>query len=303
MFESGIAYVFEGPDGTRAVVGNCDDARNDPDFVGYLDPQNGITGLLDAASVREQAQDLVERDGGRHGPFYEGRRSGTITGLLLPNADIATVGAAGRKLKRALRALRADTKMTWTPTGETIPRQLLLRRQSEPRITGRRPKTFMAALVSENPHVLSADEVQQTITPDSTIDILGITSPLSAPFATTISPTGLTLVENLGDVETWPRFIIHGPITAPSIVNATTGKQITFTTVLDADDFLVINARTGTVLLGSDASPTLIDRYSFYSSSPSDWWTLEPGVNDLRLLASAYSAGAFMTVYWRHAWE
>jgi hypothetical protein len=304
MSEVGIAYVLTGPDGTRAVVGNCDAARLDPDFIGYLNPENGVTGLLDTAAVRESSQDLVAADGARHGPFWEGRRSGTINGVLLPNAgDMAIINRAERKLKRALRALRDDTTMVWTPTGESIPRMLRVRRQAEVRCAGRRPKTFMAALVSEHSHILSADEVQQTITPDSTIDVLGITSPLTAPFATTISPTGLTLVNNIGDVETWPRFVIHGPISAPAILNFTTGKQITFATTLDVDEFLVINAHTASVLLGFDSVPTLTDRYSFYAGSPSDWWPLVPGVNDLRLLATAYSAGAYMTVLWRHAWE
>lgn len=294
----GIAYELVGPDGARAVVGNCTEAQLDPDFVGFLDPENGLTGLMDGAEIREQAGDLVEADGGWHGAFYESRRPGTLQGILLPGAPMATVNAAERKLKQATRALRGDTTLRWTPSGETIERELRLRRQTPVRITDRRPKSFQVGLVSADPRILSSVEEQVVITPDTSVGVLGFTSPFTSPISTTPAATGAGFATNQGTVETWPRFKIDGPVTTPIILNNTTGKQIGFTGELLTGEYLLIDAQRASVLFGGTA-----DRYGLYDFALSEWWTLVPGANDVRLLTPAYSAGAQVTVFYKHAWE
>jgi len=72
--EMGIKYELTGPDGTVAVFNDASDSKN----VGTL---TALTGL-DSPEIRENAQDLVESDGGVHGAFYFGRRPVTMTGLV-----------------------------------------------------------------------------------------------------------------------------------------------------------------------------------------------------------------------------
>lgn len=294
--ELSIAYEITGPDGTRAVVGNCDEALADVDFVGYLDPENGITGLLDTAEVRETSNDLVGGDGATHGAFWLGRRPGTIQGLLLPNAEMPTVNAAEAKLKRATRALRADGTLKWTPSGDTIERMLRFRRQQPVRITGRRPKQFQAALVSADPYVLSAAENTVTLTPTTSAGEIGISSPISSPLGSALDVTAATVVTNAGNAPTWPRFVIEGPIQNPTIVNNTTGQETVLQIILAATEQLYVYPELGAVLFDGEG------RYSAVADS-NEWWQLGPGATDVRLLAAAYSAGAELTIHWRHAWE
>jgi hypothetical protein len=103
-----IPYTFIGPDGTRAVVGNSLEAKQDTDWVGFLDPETGITALLDGADVRTSVSDLVETDGGAHGAFFLSRRVGTVNVIFDPNGSLASVTQAEAKFKRATMGLRSD---------------------------------------------------------------------------------------------------------------------------------------------------------------------------------------------------
>lgn len=296
--EIGIAYAFQGPDGTRAVVGNCDAATADPDFVGYLDPENGITGLLDAAETRVDGEDLPGMDGGAFGASWLGRRSGTVQGILLPNSDMPTVNLAERKLKRATRALRSDGVLTWTPSGESIQRMLRYRRDQKPAVSGRRPKAFQVALVSPDAYVLSAGETSIIITPGLAAAELGIPNPITNPITSPLNVVAQQFVINQGDAPTWPRLRIDGPMVNPTILNNTTGESIVLIYTLAAGEWLDVYPSRGAVIFGGTA-----DRYSAVNFALNTWWQLQPGSNDIRLLPASYSAPAQLTVYWRHAWE
>jgi hypothetical protein len=292
-----IPYTFIGPDGTRAVVGNCDEAQADPDFVGFIDPEQGISGL-DGAGVRESADELPDQDGGVHGSFYEERRPVVANIILNPHLYGGDIAALERKLKRATRALRDDTLLRWTPTDVGIELELRLRRQSKVNITGRHPKVALVPMVSADSAVRSSSEAQATLSPDTSAGILGYTSPYKSPYGTELAPTGQVLVVNQGDVDAIPRFRIEGPITNPEIVNNTTGKRIKLLYTLGAGEELYVDAGRKTVLLGNTA-----DRFGAVVFPTTKWWRLLPGSNDVRLLAAAYSAGAELTIYWRHAYE
>jgi hypothetical protein len=295
----GIIYELIASDGTRAVVGNSDAAKADPDYIGPLDPENGITGLLDRAGVRESSTDLVEADGATHGSFWLSRRSGTIQGRVYPNVlDSDVVAAAESKLKRATRALRADGVLRWTPPNDSSPRQLRFRVQDGPHISGRRPKAFQVTLVSADPYALSATEASTAIDPAGVSGEIGIVNPITNPITTTFGVAGQSFVVNQGDAPTWPRFRIDGPITNPQILNNTTGQSVFLTYTLASGEWLDVYPQTGRILLNGTA-----DRYSAYNFTTSAWWQLQPGSNDVRLLALSYSSPALLTVYYRHAYE
>src|SRR3954451_15686169 len=234
-----IPYELIAADGSRAVVGNSDAASSDPDFVGYLDAESGITGLLDRAGVRESATDLVEADGASHGSFWLSRRSGTITGLLFVGGlDPTIVANAESKLKRATRALRSDGILRWTPPNDSTPRQLRVRVQDGPRITARRPKSFQVTLVSADPYALSASESSVVITPGAAAGETGIASPMTDPISTGLNVTAQQFVVNQGDAPSWPWFRIDGPITNPQVLNNTTGQVIALGYTLNPGEWL-----------------------------------------------------------------
>jgi hypothetical protein len=297
--EIGIAYALTGPDGTRVVFGNSDAAKADPDWIGYLDGDNGITGLLDGADVRSQPVDVVAGDGQDIGPAFLSSRTGTIQLIIDPNApSTASMEQAIAKAKRASRALRADALLQWTPSSDEIPRMLRLRRTGRPSVAGRRPKTMQLAMASPDPYTLAAAESNLSLTPGQQAGELGLSDPLTDPLTSPLNVTAQQFVVNAGDAETWPRFRVTGPITNPELLNQTTGDRIRLVYTLAAGEYLDIYPERGQVLLGGTA-----DRYSAYDFDTSTWWQLEPGANDVRLLAAAYGAGATVVVYWRSAWE
>lgn len=299
MSWAGIVWELIGPDGTRAVVGNCDAATVDPDFIGTLTADSGVQGLTDAASVRESTSDLVERDGATHGPFYASRRSGTIQGLLQPfSLDPIVVSNAESKLKRATRALRADGILRWTPPNDSAPRQIRFRRQDGPRVTGRRPKTFQATLVSTDVYALGSNEQSVVITAGAAASETGIAHPITNPISTTLNATGQQFVVNQGDAPTWPRFKVDGPITNPQILNNSTGELLALAYTVNVGEYLDIYPERGRVLLNGTS-----DRYSAVDFANSTWFQIQPGSNDVRLLASSFSSPAALTVYFRAAYE
>lgn len=291
-----IPYELVGADGTRAVVGNCDEARLDPDYVGFLDPTAGITGLGEA-EVREDGDVLSDRDGGWHGDFYRGRMPIVITGSLDPSADIATLNLLEDKLRRATRALRADGTLSWTPAG-SVRRMVTFRAQQPVRVTGRLPKAFQASLVSASHRVVSSDENSVTFAAGGTGGEIGFSSPLKEPLASAVSDTGAAQIANIGNEESPPRFRIDGPITNPTIRNANTGQELRLLTSIAAGDFITIDVENAEVLLNDIA-----DAYAVVQFPGSAWWNLQAGSNDVRLLASSFSAPAALTVFWRHAWS
>lgn len=274
MTELGIPYELLLPDGGRLVVGNSDLAKADPDWVGWLDPEQGIAGL-DSPDLREVAQEIVAGDGGLHLDFFHGRRPIVINGAIDPNVVIGTQMQYGQRIKRAGNAMRADAILSWTNTGFPK-RRLRLRSQAGLRISGRRPKTFQVPMVDSDWRILS-DAVAA-----SAAQALG----------------AIRSVTNLGDVVASPTFIINGPCPAPILIeNVTTGLSLRLKAgfALAAGEQLVITT--------DPPYPTVkmngIDKYDQIDFLPSTWWGLLSGAQDVRV--SPAGTGDFIVQH-RHAW-
>jgi len=296
MPQIGIPYEIVGPDGTRAVLGNCEEARTDPDFVGYFDAEAGISGLGEP-EVREDADLLTDRDGGVHGDFLQGRMPIVMQGILNPHVGIETVSQLEEKLKRATKALRADGTLSWTPRGD-IRRTVWFRRQQSTRITGRLPKRWQIAIVSASHRTVSAAESNASFAAGGTGGEIGFSSPITDPLESAFDSTGAVQIANQGDEPFPPRFRVDGPITNPTIRNATTDAELRLITTLAAGEWLDIDVEAREVLLNGT-----VDRYPTVQFPGSTWWELEPGNNDVRLLAVSFSAPAALIVYWRSAWS
>jgi hypothetical protein len=110
--EFGVPYVLTAADGQRAVFND----EADPDYVGMLTDISGF----DSPEVRENADDLVEMDGGLHGDFYYGRRPITLEGQIMHNGDPFLRNMQVAKLQRASSALREDATLIWTPPSGAV---------------------------------------------------------------------------------------------------------------------------------------------------------------------------------------
>lgn len=291
--EVSIPYVITGPDGTRAVLND----RDDPDFVGLLNPDDGISGL-DSPEVRESSDVLPERDGGVHGNFYHGRRPVVLSGIIWPEGiTYATANARAERLARATNAMRADGELRWTETG-SVEKRILFRRQQPLRITGRYAKTFQASLVSARAEIESSAVVGLVL--DSGVPgATGFVSPLTSPLTSSTPPGGQVLAFNAGSAPAYPFMVISGPITNPRVLNNSTGEEFRLGYDLPAGETLHVDTWARTVLLNGSPGAS---RYSAVEFPLSVWWALQPGNNDVRLNATASGVGANVAFLFRYAW-
>ena len=298
MAQVSTAYVITSPSGVRVVVGNSAAARADPDWVGYLNPDDGVTGLDDNADVRESADLLVEADGGVHGAFYYGRRPFSLNGWLDANAEQDTVYEYEDKLLAAIDAMREDGTVIWQK-GARPETGVWFRLGAPARITGRWPKRFTLPLVSADDRIVGTAVNTETIVPGGVSGIVGYTDPYSDPYGETLDVSGQVTVTNAGRRGSRPWFTIEGPITNPQLLNNTTGETIAITYTLAAGEILTVDTHPArrSVLLGGTSS-----RWGSVDNANTSWWELLPGANDVRLLSLSFSAGAELTVNWRDTW-
>lgn len=268
--ETSAVYTITGPDGSRAVLNDT----TDTDYVGTFGG-DGITGL-DDAEIRENAWELVEADGGVHGPFWLGRRPFTLT-IDVTGATPQQRNARMEKVKRATNALRADGIMSWTtPNGGGPNQQLSFRRQQPRRWTNVGfLKTCFLGLVSADPRIYST-----TINTN-----------------TQLSTDGFQTWTNQGDYLSPPSLRINGPGTNPSVFNGTLG--IVFNgLVLTAGQYVVVDLVQRTVVDQSGAN-----RFGTVDFLNTAWWQLGPNTNSVKITwASGNTAASTLVGTWRDAW-
>jgi hypothetical protein len=188
------------------------------------------------------------------------------------------------KLARATNAMTRDSTIRWLPDGG-VPQQLHVRRQQPLRIEGAFNKTFQLAMVASDPRIY-AEAVKTTRVVPGDPDEYAM---------------------NDGTTDTKPVVVINGPITDPTIQNYTAGKSLSFSTAndptnfpgakLNAGDTLVIDMQNKTVMLNGT-----INVYSAVVFESSEWWTILPGQNTIRLLGTNTSSATNAQVRWSDAW-
>jgi hypothetical protein len=109
-----------------------------------------------------------------------------------------------------------------------------------------------------------------------------------------VGTSGQATAINEGDINTAPVVTLNGPLTAPSLINDTTGEVWTSSIILGTGDVLIVDFHERTVMLGGAT------RYSTVSPE-SVWWQLIPGPNVLRLAATTGTGTA--SFVWRSAWH
>ena len=122
---------------------------------------------------------------------------------------------------------------------------------------------------------------------------LTITGGLEIPMAIPMTISALAesrVIDNTGDLATYPTFTIPGAFANPKITNITTGKVIHFSglTVAGGEEFVV----------DMDAQTAKVDGVSVmqYRTSASEAWALEPGENTVKFETSTGLVTA--TVAW-----
>ena len=231
---------------------------------------------LEFADVRESIDDVAGPYGSVYVNAKHGPRLVTIEGDLVGS----NVFANRRLLARALRVTGVIKLIKFT-TYDDLDLQ------------------FEAEIVkNNNPYVHTVHTFQlQLKAPDwrlysqelKSFDIArtnlrgGGTIPGTMPFAIPLSTDPMSdlvsILDNLGDEATDPIFTITGPGTTFFVGNDTTGKDFNLPiTLLDGDE-VVIDVKRRTVIKNGITN--------LYGSLDGDFWSINPGENDIRFLVSS----------------
>jgi hypothetical protein len=123
------------------------------------------------------------------------------------------------------------------------------------------------------------------------------------PFVSSSLILGDTIVENPGDVETWPEWTITGPAAGITVTNNTTGISWS----LDPSAVLARDLAAGEVITIKGNPPQISGPTGAVWETAIDWttsdlWWLEPGFNDVTLSVSEPGTGTsiLMSYYGRY---
>lgn len=127
----------------------------------------------------------------------------------------------------------------------------------------------------------------------------GLQYPLDYPldYGIEVSSNAGTLF-NVGNITTPVKLVFTGPMTNPSLVNSTTGTRLAFNITLSETDQLIVDTKTGSVMLNGTAD-RLYTRTP--DSAPISLFGLDPGANNMILSAASWQLPAGVVISWRNA--
>lgn len=286
----GVIYTMTTPSGT--VVFN---RFTDPEVFVLQD----IKGL-DHSALRTTVEIEAQADGVEVFDAYGGQFAPTFEGVLVPIDVDSRERMRGSLVATLTGSKRADGTIVWTPPG-ALSRQLTFRLFEEPSVTGDVIKRFFFGLVGSGD--TAAGALGTTLNEQDTSFVLSSASGWSFPFTFPFSFGGLgsggtATVTNAGTSDTFPTIKVFSTLRQPiRIRNETTDKQISLP-ALDVvePDFVQIDMKAQEVTLNGDASSSLFDEVDLDTS---EFWTLQPDANLIRLTGSDPDANAKATIIWR----
>ena len=258
-----------------------------------------VEGLVDMPPVRPADLVLSRRHGAHPGDDFVDVRSIVLTYEIYA-ADNTAFAAAVEALQTAYRPGGDEQALVFQIPGVADGAKALVwcrprRRQLPVNLEWfHRLPIATIEMVATDPLVYANTESEASTTLPSAAG--GLVFPIVFPRTYGASATGgsITCV-NDGSFDTDPTFRIDGPATNPRIENLTAGKTIAVNITLASGEFLLIDVKSRTVLLGGTTS-----RFSFLDTS-SRWFSLAPGSNSITFRAST-STAATLTARWRSAW-
>jgi hypothetical protein len=233
---------------------------------------------------------------GDHGAFATPQWYGprTLTLTVQATARTQALRDVARAFLQQAIPVGSDSNLATLRWDEPVPVQLAVRR-SGPIVetyTTLVDAVFSVPLVAPDPRKYSTVLHQATATQAAAA--AGLAPPLTPPLTLPAgAPAMAVSCTNAGSFETRPIVSITGPITAPAVVNQTTGQVVSFSGMtLAATDVLAVD------FLGKSALLNGVYRPADVSSS---WWLMPPGTTGIRVTGTG-STGSTMTVAWRDAW-
>ena len=103
------------------------------------------------------------------------------------------------------------------------------------------------------------------------------------------------IADNEGNEETDPVFRIDGPGTSFVVTNNTTGESFTIDKALAVGEYIEINVKERTILLNGITS--------IFSNFEGDFFSLEPGENEIEFVAADGAGATLLTITFRNAYN
>lgn len=267
-----------------------------------------IDGLVGSPAPRGGTYDRPENDGTVE-PLAQflGARVVTMEGEVWGQVGSEAAMQSFRLVDAALRsALSQDVVLRFQHVGGGLQLQTPFRLGGPllPRVEdGGAVIRYQATLRCPDPRHYS--QTEQTALASSPSTAGGMPLPVVFPIPFGAGAAGGTVVAvNAGNMSTWPRFVVNGPVSGPVIGNTTRGEYLALTSlVMTASDVLTVdtNPRGRAVLLNgvSVAGSVNYQTSSWPQLGPS------PGGETLQFygVAGGYGGGTSMTVYWRSAYS
>lgn len=252
-----------------------------------------LTGFTIGSPDPRPVVDVRPEDHGTvDGTRWYGPRVYDLAGRII-GSDLADMWASLDDLKGAL-ALGSDVTLRFRRSGLAFLERATVRVAGAvdvplvPALGAAPMIRFAVALEAPDPRIYTDTESTGSYDPTDA-GTGGLTFPLTFPLEFDASAGAGTLqVQNEGTIGAPVVLTVTGPVTNPILDNETAGLSIyTRELELAAGETVELDTRTRTLLLnGTTARPDLVD------VSLTDWWTLRPGVNQLRLRGSGMSAGS-----------
>jgi hypothetical protein len=273
------------------------------DRVMLLRPRDGIgTVELDWGfpEVRAQVQNRTDNDGSIDTTEYFGASAVSMTlKLYRPGTTRAIIDELNSFRHPALRPYLVVDDDEWSQ-----PRRIMLRadQQAAPIAAGQGALRQVQVGWKAPDGVWETNDLVEELV---TADVSGTTGrsyPRVHPWSyTTSMASGATTVTNLGGTPSHFHARLYGPCSAPSLINLTTGQQLTFTSglVLSAGEYVEISTRDQTAYLLSISSASRLTLLNF---DLSNWWRIEPGEQQVRYAPDDVAAGAAAVITYRPAW-
>ena len=257
-----------------------------------------VDGLVGLPGVRGEPWDRPEEDGAvnpaaQYLPAKTITVEGEIWGTSIPSAF-----SEWRRLTAAFYNCRnTPGNLTFTEYGSGLALQVgvVYAGGAETVVQGGAPiLAYQVMFRAADPVLYSQNE--QNSAPATVSSGGGIPFPIPFPIPFGAGTSGGTVtVTNSGNANTWPRFVLTGPVTNPAISNVTRGETLTFIGLaLSASQTLIVETKpTRYALVGTTNVQGAI-RWS-----DSRWPKLSPGANTIQFTGGGTSGATNLVTYWR----
>lgn len=154
---------------------------------------------------------------------------------------------------------------------------------------------WMVAFKSFDPVIYSS--VQRSAVVPAPVISTGAPFPLVFPVDFSEASGTDGLATNNGNISTYPKIVITGPVTNPRLINIDKNQTLRFDgLILNSGDSVTVDMKQRVALSSAGGN--------FYGTITSDssFWSLEPGDNTFRYTADRASAPSQAILYWNDAY-